>query len=332
MVVQKEATMAEPATTTSATTTTTAPEFAAMPGRGVTLHVARAGPADGPLVILLHGFPEFWYGWRHQVGPLAESGFRVLAPDQRGYNLSEKPKGLAHYTLDALADDVEALIDAAGRPKAALVGHDWGGIVAWHVATRSPGRVDRLAVLNAPHPSVIGKQLWTRPGQALRSWYVFAFQLPWLPEAGLKRFGGLPLAEALRTSSRKGAFSDDDLARYRRAWSEPGAVTAMLAWYRAWFRAGTAPPTKPRVQVPALILWGKKDVALEPDLAQSSLALCDQGRLVFFPDATHWLQHEEPDDVNRRLLAFLREAAPEAPAPGPGKGAAPASASARDGR
>jgi pimeloyl-ACP methyl ester carboxylesterase len=310
--------MAEPTTTT----TTPPVEFAAMPGRGVTLHVASAGPADGALVILLHGFPEFWYGWRRQIGPLAEAGFRVLAPDQRGYHLSEKPRGLGHYTLDALADDVVALIDASDRPKAALVGHDWGGVVAWHVAAKHPDRVERLAVLNAPHPSVMRKHLWTHPGQTLRSWYVFAFQLPWLPEAALKRAGGKPLAAALRNTSRPGTFSDDDLSRYRRSWSEPGALTAMLNWYRAALQATSPTPPNPRVRVPVLILWGRGDAALGPDLANASLALCDQGRLVVFPDATHWLQHEEPDDVNRRLLAYLREGTMEGAVAGSGDGSA----------
>jgi pimeloyl-ACP methyl ester carboxylesterase len=287
---------------------TTTPEFAAMPGRGVTLHVARAGPADGPPVILLHGFPDFSYGWRRQVGPLAEAGFHVLAPDQRGYHLSEKPRGLKHYTLDTLADDVVALIEATGRPKAALVGHDWGGVVAWHVATKDPDRVERVVAINAPHPTAMSRHLWTHPSQALRSWYVFAFQLPWLPEAALKRFGGRPLAEALRRSARPGAFTDDELDRYRRAWSEPGAIRSMLNWYRAWFQAADRLPARPRVRPPALILWGKKDPALNPGLANDSLSLCDQGRLVFFPEAGHWPHLEEPDDINRRLLAFLRQA------------------------
>lgn len=283
-----------------------APEFAAMRGHGVTLHVARAGPADGPLVVLLHGFPEFWYAWRRQIGPLAAAGYRVLAPDQRGYNLSEKPRDLRAYGLDELAADVVALIDASGREKAVLVGHDWGGVVAWHVATRHPQRVERVVALNAPHPAVILRHLWTHPTQTLRSWYVFAFQVPWLPELGLRSLGGRPLAELLRRSSRPGTFSDDDLARYRRAWEQRGALRAMVNWYRAGLRRPPSEPARPRVPMPALILWGVKDPALSTDLARGSLALCDQGRLEFFDDATHWLPHEEPETVSRRLLAFLR--------------------------
>jgi epoxide hydrolase 4 len=289
---------------------TTAPgfEFAAMPGRGVTLHLARAGPEDGPLVVLLHGFPEFWYGWRKQIGPLAEAGFRVLAPDQRGYNLSEKPRGLRHYTLDALADDVVALIDASGRTKAAVVGHDWGGIVAWWTALKHPGRVDRVAVLNAPHPEFILRGLRKRPTQLLRSWYVFAFQPPWLAEIGLGSFHGKGLADTLKRTSRPGTFSEADLAHYRRAWEEPGALTAMINWYRAAVRAKSPEPVSPRVRVPALIVWGTEDAFLLRKLAHDALARCDQGRLEFVEGATHWVQHEEPEQVNRLLAEFLHPA------------------------
>ncbi len=288
-----------------ATPTATVTDFAAMPGRGVTLHVARAGPENGPLVILLHGFPEFWYGWRHQIAPLAQAGFRVLAPDQRGYNLSEKPRGLAHYTLDALADDVIGLLDAVGRDKALIVGHDWGGIVAWWAALRHPERVERLAILNAPHPQFLNLSRASF-SQLLKSWYVVAFQIPWLPEKSLGRSGGKPLADALRRTSRPGTFTDDELTHYRAAWSQPGALTAMINWYRAALRARPDTLAAPRVLVPALILWGAQDAFLLRSVARNSLARCDQGRLEFFEEATHWIQHEEPDRVNSLLTRFLR--------------------------
>jgi pimeloyl-ACP methyl ester carboxylesterase len=270
---------------------------------GVRLHVLRAGPGDGPLVVLLHGFPEFSYGWRHQVGPLADAGFRVLAPDQRGYNLSDKPKEVASYRLDRLARDVLELIDAEGRDTAALVGHDWGGAVAWHAAAMFPGRVERLAVLNCPHPAAFGETLARSPAQWLRSAYIAFFQLPRLPEALL---GGRKLERALRGTSRPGTFTDDDLGRYRAAWSRRGALTGMLNWYRAGFRHGRALATTPRVRVHALLLWGAKDRFLGRETAERSMAHCDNGRLVFLEGATHWVQHEEADAVNARLVAFLR--------------------------
>jgi pimeloyl-ACP methyl ester carboxylesterase len=296
-------------------------EFTAMPGRGITLHAATAGPADGPLVVLLHGFPEFWYGWRKQIRPLADAGLRVVAPDQRGYNLSEKPKGLAHYTLDALADDVVALIDATGRDRAAVVGHDWGGIVAWWLAMRNPERVSRVAVLNAPHPDVlVSNRFLKSPTQVLKSWYVLAFQLPWLPEAGLGRKHGKSLARSLRKTSRPGAFSDEDLEAYRRAWEQPGALTAMLNWYRAALRARPSRSPSPRVRVPALVLWGVNDAFINRQFANDALSRCDQGRLEFFEGATHWLHHEEPERVNRLLTGFLTADAGEGEGEGTGAG------------
>jgi len=267
------------------------------------LHVEARGPEDGPLVVLLHGFPETGaLAWRRQVGPLAAAGLRVLVPDQRGYGRSAKPPGIDAYRLDALADDVLRL---AGERRFSLVGHDWGGVVAWWLALRNPERLERLAILNAPHPALLAGYALRHPGQLLRSWYVLAFQLPGLPEAAFRaRTYRLPM-RALTGTSRPGTFAPADLRAYRAAWAQPGAVTAMLNWYRALRRRRPAPAR--RVAVPTLILWGDKDAFLQPGLADAALALCDDGRLVRFPDATHWLQHEEAERVNRALVRFLRE-------------------------
>jgi pimeloyl-ACP methyl ester carboxylesterase len=264
------------------------------------------GPEDGPLVILLHGFPEFSYAWRNQVGPLADDGWRVLVPDQIGYNLSDKPADLDSYDIDALADDVLRLAEAAGHRAFSLVGHDWGGMVAWWLALRNPERIERLVVLNAPHPCTLGRYAIAHPTQMLRSWYIMFFQIPGLPEA-LLRIGGYRMARQMLTGTSRGdAFSRHDLDHYRDAWSRPGALTAMINWYRA-LRKRRKPDTE-RVPMPTLILWGERDVALEFPLAVAALRRCDQGRLFRFPNATHWLQHEEPRDVNRLLLAFLSSA------------------------
>jgi epoxide hydrolase 4 len=284
-----------------------APRSSYVSTNGIRLHVAEAGPAGGPPVILLHGFPESWYGWRHQFGPLAEAGYRVVVPDQRGYNLSDKPAGVAAYALDTLAADVLGLIDVLGTSRARLVGHDWGGIVAWWVATRHPDRVDRLAILNAPHPSVFRRRLLVDPAQLLRSWYVFTFQLPRLPEARLRRSNWKALAHALRASSRPGTFSDEDLACYRQAWSQPGAITSMIHWYRAALRY-PAKAKDPAVTVPTLLIHGVRDRFLGPNVLLASLQLCRDARYERFEDATHWVQHEEADRVNRMLLDFLRSA------------------------
>lgn len=271
---------------------------------GVTLHVVQAGPADGPLVLLLHGFPEFWFGWRKQIPALAAAGFRVWAPDQRGYNLSDRPRGVRNYTLDKLAQDIVGLIDAAGVEQAAIVGHDWGAAVGWQLGMAHAERVRRLAILNVPHPAVLERFLRSSREQLRRSWYIFFFQLPWLPE----RLLATRLDDLLRSSSHPGVFTDELLQVYYRAWRQPGAVTAMLNWYRAVVR-GWRPnrpwPATP-VQPPTQIIWGAQDIALSPALAQPSVDLCRDGRLTFFPDATHWVQHDAPEAVNALLIDFLR--------------------------
>ncbi|HEX2553184.1 MAG TPA: alpha/beta hydrolase [Microvirga sp.] len=270
---------------------------------GIALHVVEAGPAGGPLVILLHGFPEFWWGWRRQIAALAEAGCRVVVPDQRGYNLSDKPRGVRAYGLDRLAADVVALADACGRRTFHVVGHDWGGLVAWWVATRHPERVERLGILNAPHPEVVGPYARAHPSQARKSAYVAWFQLPWLPEWSLARRGFAALRRALRGSSRRGTFPDADLAVYDAAWAQAGALTGMLNWYRALRHRPSAPGV--RIAAPTLLIWGEGDLFLERGLAEASLALCDRGEAAWFETATHWVHLEEAEAVNARLVAFL---------------------------
>jgi pimeloyl-ACP methyl ester carboxylesterase len=274
---------------------------------GVTLNVIEAGPEDGPLVILLHGFPEFWWGWRHQIAPLAEAGCRVVVPDQRGYNLSDKPQGVRAYDLDTLVRDVVALAEAHGRRTFRLVGHDWGGLVAWWTATRHSDRVERLVILNAPHPAVFRSYALTHPSQLMASSYVGFFQLPWLPERTLARNGFAYLRRALRGSSRRGTFSDEDLATYDAAWAEPGALTGMLNYYRALRHRPKVPDA--RVTMPTLVLWGERDLFLEKGLAEASLALCDSARPVWFETASHWLHIEEAEEVNATLVEFLADEA-----------------------
>jgi len=223
-------------------------EAVRLRANGIGLHALTAGPADGPLVVLLHGFPEFAYGWRRQVGPLAAAGLRVVAPDQRGYGLSDKPDGLAAYTVGTLADDVLGLADALGRERFAVVGHDWGAAVAWHLASRNPGRVERAAVLNAVGVSVGLAYARTSPTQMAKSWYIGFFQAPALPELALRAAGHAWLRSAMTRSSRQGTFGPEDFRRYREAWSRPGALTAMLGWYRALrLYARRLPPERVRV-------------------------------------------------------------------------------------
>lgn len=269
----------------------------------VTLHVAEAGPARGPLLILLHGFPESWAGWRRQIGALAGAGWRVIVPDQRGYGGSDRPEDLSAYHLDRLAGDVVALAEACGAERFCLAGHDWGGLVAWWTASFHPERIERLAILNAPHPGVVGPYMRRHPGQWLRSLYVGLFQMRGWAERWLTAEDGRILRRALANTSRPGTFSPAELDAYSQDWTAPGAMTAMLAWYRALVRLPRRDP--PRVRMPTLILWGRRDHALQPGLAEASLRLCDEGRIRWFPKATHWLQHEEAEAVNAALTAFF---------------------------
>lgn len=271
----------------------------------VRLHAVVAGPAKGPLVVLLHGFPEFWYGWRKQIEPLASAGFRVIVPDQRGYSLSGKPRGVGSYALPELVSDVIAIADQLGRQTIFLAGHDWGAAVAWSAALLHPGRIAKLAVLNVPHPSVMRRYVYTRLPQTLRSWYIFFFQIPRLPEALLSAFHFRAAARALQASSRPGTFSAEDLAQYRAAWSQPGALTAMIHWYRAAMRYRLPFPDR-TVRVPTRILWGERDRFLMAEMAHESLRYCANGELFTFADASHWLQHEEPTKVSQLLVEFFR--------------------------
>ena len=272
----------------------------------VRLHVVEAGPPNGDPVILLHGFPEFWYGWRHQIPALAQSGRRVIVPDQRGYHWSDKPTGIAAYGIRRLIDDVHVLIHDTGRAQADVIGHDWGAVVAWALAAYSPDSVRRLGILNVPHPHVMLDTLRTDPVQRIRSLYAAFFQIPRLPEWLLQYGDGAALALLMRMSSRPDTFSAADMRRYRVAWRQPGAVRGMLHWYRAALQTdGLRQVPRPPIQPPTLVIWGKQDVALRTHMASQSVACCVQGDLVMLHDATHWVQHDAPERVNRELLSFL---------------------------
>jgi epoxide hydrolase 4 len=281
-----------------------------VPANGIQLHAVTAGPLEGSPVILLHGFPEFWYSWRRQIPPLAEAGFRVITPDQRGYNLSDKPEGIGNYQLDILVEDILGLMNSLGIEQAAVVGHDWGAIVAWALALQYPERLDRLVILNVPHPGISKSVIKSVPKQILKSWYIAFFQLPFLPEFLLSAQNYAAMARALTQSSRPGTFRLTDLQKYREAWSRENAVTSMLNWYRALVRMPPAGLTGVRVQVPVRMLWGVHDVALRRELAARSIDLCEEGRLTYFENATHWVHHEEPEEVNRLIIEFLTNSDP----------------------
>ena len=280
----------------------------------IQLHVVMAGPEDGEPVVLLHGFPEFWYGWKKQISFLAEQGYRVIVPDQRGYNLSDKPDGVRHYDLDILAQDIVNLATVLGYDKINLVGHDWGAAVSWWVATLFPDKLKKLIILNVPYPTVMANQILEgNLAQLLKSWYMGFFQIPFLPEtiAGLSDYS--MMANAMQESANPGSFSTEDMNAYRRAWSQPGAMTAMMNWYRAIARNPIENDNhiERRIVTTTLMLWGEKDQFLGKELAEPSIQLCDDGELIFYPDASHWLQHDEADSVNKEVHRFLQQSVTE---------------------
>ena len=272
---------------------------------GVTLHTIDAGPTTGRLVVLLHGFPEFWYGWAEAIRPLVEAGYRVLVPDQRGYNRSKKPDTVSAYSVDALAADIVGLIDACDRETAAIVGHDWGAAVGWWTALHHPGRLSGLVAANVPHPTVFTETLRTSWRQRFSSWYFLAFQVPALPERAVRLGNWRPVTRVMRRTSRSNTFSEADFDHYRRAWDQPGAFTGMVNWYRAVVRDRPSLTTD-RVTVPTKLLWGDEDRFLESEMARASVDKCETGTLRVFPEATHWIHHEQPTAVSDAITSHLQ--------------------------
>jgi epoxide hydrolase 4 len=271
---------------------------------GVRLHYVEAGA--GPLVLLLHGFPEFWYSWHRQIGPLVAAGFRVLAPDLRGYNLSDKPRGVNAYRVEALTADVAGLIQHTGESSATVIGHDWGGVLAWLLPLHYTELVQKRVILNAPHPAALRRELRRGVEQLRRSWYIFFFQLSLLPEA-LMRAGDFALLRRMLTRQpvRPGAFSADDVGRYRQALAQPKALTAAINWYRAAFRRPPRPDEYAPCNVPTLLIWGERDAFLSLRLTEGLEQWAPNLRVERIPDASHWVQNDAPERVNELLIEFL---------------------------
>ena len=272
----------------------------------VTLHYVEAG--EGPMIVLLHGFPEFWYGWRLQIAPLAAAGFRVVALDTRGYNLSSKPEGFGAYGVDLLAEDIRGLIRALGADSARLVGHDWGGTIAWTTAMNHPEVVDRLAILNAAHPRRLSEGLH-HPSQLRKSWYFFFFATPGLPEDVVHARDWHFFRHFLQDANP--AYTQEEMDRYIEAWSQPGAAAGMINYYRASVRQSqkeAAAKLRP-LSAPTLVIWGERDSYLGRDLAEPHRDdVPNLDRVERLSDASHWVHHDEPDRVNQLLIDFFAPA------------------------
>jgi epoxide hydrolase 4 len=270
------------------------------------LHYVEAG--EGPLIVLLHGFPEYWYAWRLQIKPLAAAGFHVVAPDMRGYNLSTKPNGVAAYDFDQLTADIVGLIHERGAQSALLVGHDWGGSVAWATAMSHPEVVDRLAILNAAHPRKLSEGLH-HPGQLRKSWYFFFFALPDLPESVVHANNWHFFRHFLHDANP--AYTTEEMDRYIEAWSQPGAATGMINYYRSSVRtpAKKAAAAIQPIKASTLVIWGEADQYLGQELAEPDHDdVPNLERVERIPNASHWVHHDASERVTQLLIDFYASA------------------------
>lgn len=271
---------------------------------GLRLHCVEAG--TGPLVVLLHGFPEFWYSWRRQLPVLAEAGFHAVALDLRGCNESARPPNVRDYRIRCLVDDVAGLITALGKERAVVVGHDWGGVIAWKLAMLRPDLLERLVILNSPHPVAFARAM-RKPAQWLRSSYMLFFQIPWLPECLLSAGDFTLLARTFRREPVNGdAFTAEDVVYYKRALGKRGALTAALNYYRALLRypselrRGSRP-----ILTRTLLIWGERDRYLGVGMTEGLGKWVPNLRVARILDASHWVQNDAPERVNALLLDFL---------------------------
>ena len=285
---------------------------------GLRFHVASCGEGDR-LALCLHGFPECWYSWRYQLPLLARLGYRAWAPDLRGYGESDRPLGIPAYAIERLMDDVAGLIDAAHPQSTLLLAHDWGAIIAWYFAMRRYRPLERLVIMNVPHPGVMRRALRT-PRQLLRSWYVFFFQIPRLPEAVLRARNCRVIADMFsKMAVDKSRFPGEVLDVYRRNAAYPGALTAMINYYRAAVRGGAARQEGlglPTIETPTLMIWGEQDAALGKETTYGTDAFVPHLTLRYLPGVSHWVQQEAPETVNAMLEAWLSgQPVPEAADP-----------------
>ena len=271
---------------------------------GLTFAIDEAG--DGPdIALCLHGFPESRLSWRHQLPVLAAAGWHAVAPDLRGYGGSSRPAHQADYHIDHLVADAAALFDALGARRRLLVAHDWGALIAWVFAIRQSRALDGLIVMNVPHPKVFNDLLHSSWVQKRKSWYVAFFQLPWLPETMLGANGARAIGKAFTDSAvNKANFPPAIIDQYRANAQQPGALTAMINYYRANF-PGVLETATPEVTVPTLMIWGEQDIALDIALTRGYAPLVDDFTLVTLPEASHWVQQDAPDAVNVAMTDWL---------------------------
>ncbi|WMJ73942.1 alpha/beta hydrolase [Cytophagaceae bacterium ABcell3] len=270
----------------------------------IKLHVVEDGPEDGKAIIFLHGFPEFWYSWKAQIPYFTQRGYRVIVPDQRGYNLSDKPVHVKNYQIKELVRDIVELIETAEQKQVYLVGHDWGGTVAWKLAEAYPQLIFKLIIINMPHPKVFKETIKKNLKQRLTSSYILIAQLPWIPEKILKWTNYKVLLKSMDISSSSSTFKSLDRAKYKEAWSHKNSLKYMINWYRA-AKYSKEPDENITIRVPVLVIWGNQDKFFRENTIQASLKMCKDAHL-YRTEGTHWLHHEKPEEVNNKILEFIK--------------------------
>ncbi len=271
---------------------------------GIILHYVTEG--TGKLMLMLHGFPEFWYSWRHQIREFS-SDYQVVAVDLRGYNESDKPEDVQAYKIEEFIKDIQGVIKGLGYENCVLVSHDWGGAIAWCFAYAYPEMVEKLIVMNIPHPAKFREGISSNPQQLLRSWYIFLFQIPWLPEIILQSNNYQAIADAFsKMAIDKTAFSQEDLEAYKQAAAKPGALTAMVNYYRNIFPGFlTNQQEWGKLEIPTLMIWGENDTALGKELTYDTQSYVKNFQIKYIPNCSHWVQQEQPRLVNQYMREFL---------------------------
>ncbi|PKA17726.1 alpha/beta fold hydrolase [Leptospira haakeii] len=274
---------------------------------GQKFFLLESGPKDGKPLLLLHGFPEFSYAWKNQIGYFAELGYLVIAPDQRGYARSSKPKSISDYGLDILSEDIISILDTYGISKTDIIAHDWGGAVAYWTLSKFPERFRKACILNVPHPTIMKRKIISDKAQRKKSMYILFFRIPWLPEFLLSRLNFRKLERSLTKTSMKGAFSPEEISLYKEVWAIPGCIKSMLHWYRAAVKNPPKLIRTRKIKIPTRIFWGEKDRFLAKEMAEETLELFSDASVRFFSKGTHWIHHEIPEILNPELASFLLE-------------------------
>lgn len=266
----------------------------------VSLSVLTAGPVDGAAVVVLHGFPERAESWIKHIEYLSSRGFFVIAPDQRGYEQSDKPQSISDYTLDILAADIIGLIDHFKKDSVYLIGHDWGCAVGWFLISFHAERFKKAILISSPHWDIFKKHLFTNPRQFLKSWYVFFIQLPKIPEFFVESGNYKNAIKELKKSAFNREYPLKELEELREGWSRNKSMPTMLNWYRA-LRLLKTPELSPKIKVPVTLLWGKRDPFFVEQMAEESSALCEEVELVILKNTGHWPHHENVAELHQYI-------------------------------